>query len=484
MKGLKNFMRSNKKIEQIYVCKNNNTIISKFLIKFFDGSYFGYELPSFYNGLTHKKQLKELKKLMKELEVYLKRFQKQEGLAVDCFEHKNLIICKENSWLETYVDMMMMAINKENDKKLFNSENSNIFYGIGESLAAIICAIPPADASFILSFFSEIFFIKAILSNKNRDKVKFESYFVKKLKLYFSYLMLGLNLSFNFVDFDYNEEEQSINITLDKPDFLDRCENFSYLVEGIKSNTNLSEEDTKFILSLEEYILENPYFDYQTAYDSFTNLNIEYSVENEGDVEGAYYSSLNLIRIYNSDKITQEEKSLIMQHELLHCVSDLDNKVLNEGMTSLIRAEYFNNGIISDAYYDHVWLTKIFCELITPEKMLEAYSKDDMSIIEEEMLKINPNKEDYEKLMSLMNLFGKEFNTSSLNYRYMLSNEYSLSELFYFSFEPYYLNSDKVSEEAKQKIDEYIGYIGFWYKPINNKIYFNKGNEDNYVKKF
>lgn len=405
MKGLRNFfMQKNKEIEQIYVCKNSNSVISKFLIKFLDGSYNYYKLSSFYSELTCKNKMKELKKLMKKLEFYLKQFQKQKNLDVDCFDHKDLIICSESSFLETYVNMIITAINKENDLKLSNSENTKLKQGTFFSFLALLYVLLKVPISTHLStIVSEAYFICSIYNNKNRSRLKTEEYFIKKLKLYFSYFMFSLNIGLNFVDFDYDSSKNELDINIDKPEFLkDESEKISDLMKDVKLNAKLSKEDVAVIFSLEEFMLENPYFDYEGAYDSLTPLEVEYSSLSRGNVAGAYYSNLDLIRIYNSLEITKEEKEKIIQHELIHSVGGLGNITLNEGMTSLIQAEYFNDGVISDGYYDHVWLTRIFCELITPEKMLEAYSKDNMSIIEEEMLKINTNKEDYKRLISVM----------------------------------------------------------------------------------
>ena len=41
--------------------------------------------------------------------------------------------------------------------------------------------------------------------------------------------------------------------------------------------------------------------------------------------------------------------------------------------------------------------------------MLEAYTKNDMSIIKNEMLKLNPNESDYNNLMNKMQKYSDEY---------------------------------------------------------------------------
>ena len=53
-------------------------------------------------------------------------------------------------------------------------------------------------------------------------------------------------------------------------------------------------------------------------------------------------------------------------------------------------------------YEDYVLITKIFCELFGSDTMLETYSKNDISILKNSMLELNPNELECENLLSFI----------------------------------------------------------------------------------
>lgn len=247
-------------------------------------------------------------------------------------------------------------------------------------------------------------------------------------------------------------------------------------MEAFDKNPLINEEDLEIAITLKEYLEENPYIDHKELYETFATLGIihskNYSYENTAAV---YFPNDNIIETFDMAYNSNLEYEDVLEHELIHSTGRLENQLLNEGMASLLQAEYSNQHTINDSYYDHVIMTKIFCELITPEKMLEAYTKKDMQIIKDEMLKLNPNEAYYNNLIDAMQKYSEEYQERYTN---SLLNGSSVSEEDLPSYEftellSPYLRSEKVSDETKEQIRYYLGHLGYWID-VYSDFYFNK----------
>ncbi|MDE5586770.1 MAG: hypothetical protein K2I72_00170 [Bacilli bacterium] len=123
-----------------------------------------------------------------------------------------------------------------------------------------------------------------------------------------------------------------------------------------------------------------------------------------------------------------------------------------------------DNFLCTNGYVDELLITKIFCELITPDKMLEAYSKRDMSIIETELLKINPDSNTYHQLMELVNNFGdmsQEYvnNGNHLEFTNEIASQYR--EAFTQSISQYmYSENANFDDYQIERICRYLNAIG------------------------
>lgn len=226
--------------------------------------------------------------------------------------------------------------------------------------------------------------LATILSNKKFLRVVKHN---KKQKLYFSYLMISLNIGLNISNLCINYERINDEITLLKHS-ITMDNSFSdddslsmattpeaatnLIMEAFEKNPLINGNDLEVAFSLENYIKDNPYFDYEELYNTFSTLNIIYS-KNYYSVDHAaatYSSFFNRITMYKSSYYKNDSEAYedILQHEMIHSTGNLDNTLLNESMTSLLQLEYSNDITVNDAYYDHILFAKIFCELITPEK--------------------------------------------------------------------------------------------------------------------
>ena len=180
-------------------------------------------------------------------------------------------------------------------------------------------------------------------------------------------------------------------------------------MEAFQLNPFLDDKDLEIALSMEKYIENNPYLDYEKLYETFASFGMIHTDYDNNRFAGTTIRDLNIITIYDYENLKQDPYYIsTLQHEIIHLTGHLDNIVLNEGMTELLQAEYFNDGNAT-GYYEYVTLTKIFCELIGSDKMLEAYSTENMSLIKEEMLKINPSEHDYDSLMNTLQEYGTKY---------------------------------------------------------------------------
>lgn len=483
-------------VEKIYICQvedeNYKKYVEKVLIQYVDKSADFFSLPSDYLKMDENKREKERKKLRNNLE---KKYKK-----IGDVDRRKLIVVKEdNKLLKRYVDQYIINLKEKKSIKYeqMSQTYSMVFLGISTS-------VPPGFKvlNSIVSANYSVFALKENLKRQNLSKA--ESSLIKKLRLVFSALILGINIGHGAsnlsVDLDmfrelYTLEKESNEISRQRELILNELENpfeegmvtsvdaaTNLIMESFQLNPFFDERDIRVAQGLKQYIKENPYFDYERCYETFSSIQVIHVNEKNGNVAAS--SNSHEITIYNNESYSDEEYRLCLSHELVHQTGSLENRMLREGMTTLIVEEYLNDFQQSNGYYDQVLVTKIFCDLISPEKMMEAYSRNDMGIIETELLKLNPNLLDYQKLMKLLEDYAEG------DRKAMYKGE---SETWYDEHAPKfrerltecitpYLDSASLSgiEESKiERIVIYLDKIGCKYH-LEGPAYFNKNyNQSN-----
>ena len=390
--------------------------------------------------------------------------------------------------MKQYVDYQIEQIE---NKFYVETENKYMRDGLSDFLTAGLCYAFGGKFIVMLNTMLSIYsFNSAIKFNKRRDELKVESSSFKRLKLYFSYLMIALNVGLSVRNLSVNFEKMQYAITLvntacKQHEILSDLENHfsdsdsqflvttsdaatNLLMEAFQLNPFLDDKDLEIALSMEKYIENNPYLDYEKLYETFASFGMIHTDYDNNRFAGTTIRDLNIITIYDYENLKQDPYYIsTLQHVIIHLTGHSDNIVLNEGMTELLQAEYFNDGNAT-GYYEYVTLTKIFCELIGSDKVLEAYSTENMSLIKEEMLKINPSEHDYDSLMNAMQEYGT---------KYQMAN--GLEELpdvdkypFYLLLLPY-LKSDQLSETTQTEILHYIEHLDSKTNYNTFKFYFN-----------
>lgn len=200
------------------------------------------------------------------------------------------------------------------------------------------------------------------------------------------------------------------------------------IIHAAINNSNLSDEEKAIVYSFADIINDNPYIDSNSAYSSIGNVDIFYVPRPDGTSEtilGDFNFNKDIINIYTESDSLKRETQI---HELLHCLFTNYRNVnipvfLAEGVTEILVNEYFTpNPFVEDSSYPYeVALTKLLCEMVGPDRVLEAYTTGNMNVIKDELRKyegtgdattfINASDRVLERLES-----GREIDPETYNY--------------------------------------------------------------------
>ena len=435
-----------------------------------------------------------------EREKYERKIKKRLGkwLHLSKEDFASIVFIREED--EVSKQFILKTIGLLKDEKQNRKENVFHFVEISTFLPGTIFHILPLGA------LSAAFSTLAIRSNlKYQNLPRSSSEGIRKIKFAFSLCLLSMNTIFRIHDFSMNYEtmyhqyklshdiddvlsrRKIILDTVDNP-FDEEMITFSgemltdILMDSLEENPFLKECDLETALKLEQYIHDNPYLDYGNLYDDFSSFGVVDTDLTLGSIGGQKFDEF--IIVYDSSNRDLLSYQRILEHELVHRTGHLENSFLNEGMTSLIVYEYMEDFKVTDGYFDQLLVTKILCELITPEKMLEAYSKNNMNIIKNELLKLNPNEENYQAFMELLEQYGKEMKKAAKENRidefFQLKGPQFKEALCPFIYS--YMGTD-VEDKKRFNIVAYLHGIGQQMNIIGDP-YFNQAASDSYEKTY
>ena len=481
-------MKEIKEIKNIYICLDtieDNQIIKKILVEFMDNTKDYFMLSDCYYKNNFKKQDKLYHEFEKEIEPYINK-----ALETDykSGQSKLIMVHSNDEMLNSYVEKCITDIDKDEN---ISSENLHLTAACFSSLLSFL-----SPYSFF-KFFALSTSAFALSDNLSYMEDKKSKRFVKKVKALLSLLTIVLqidSLATGISDLSINSHEftrrqnlkeavsnkSNFRLSHENP-FSSKIQVFEddevdgIIMNAIENNSNLNSEDLSVAKSLVNYIEDNPYFDYEILYENLSSFSVVHSENYDcGNVASYYSVDYNVIEMLQDSYLSDEWYQKCLRHEIIHATGYLDNLILSEGMTAILEDEYGeDNSFYIDDYHDHRLITKIFCELITPDKMLEAFSKRDMSIIHDEMLKIYDDEETYQKLMSYFENYGTTYQDkktsilSDSDIPFLEYPKYQIKELL----TPYIENSN-ISEKQKNDINIYLAAIGDEYY-LDLKSYFN-----------
>lgn len=256
------------------------------------------------------------------------------------------------------------------------------------------------------------------------------------------------------------------------------------ILSGIDSNKYLTEEEKEIFKGMQYVIEDNPFTISKETYYSASCVKVKYGEGSKDGLVGYYIYPADLIGVLEDDST---HATII--HEFIHCLfhnyitKNLPN-YFSEGITELLVNEYF----MSEPYVEfysypfEISMIKLLCNMVGPEKVLEAYTTGDMNIIKNELV----NKSDYyennkeeaaeEFLHSIDRVFtyfeeGKKIPESSFQYIFKYTNEYFINhydmsshymdEFFYYRG----ILNLLVEEDPYQKYADYVIENGVYARP-------------------
>ena len=253
------------------------------------------------------------------------------------------------------------------------------------------------------------------LKNKIREVKKF-------IKMYILGLMTTLCL-FQLLDYlryknsiyyhdrlkltDQELEELEENLCDETGLDIDKDDN-AIILDAVIKNDNLTDEEKEFIYGYSELLNDNPYLDKSEAYNNLQKVDIIYNEDLDygDDVMGIYDGRKNRIEIKEETK-----NQAVLSHEVIHCIYDNDYYYNNpnffdEGMTELLSNEYFEEEPFKEemCYPFEIIMVKTLCEVVGEDVVLEAYSKESVSIVEKKIEEVTHLSNSKELISSMENI--------------------------------------------------------------------------------
>lgn len=262
-----------------------------------------------------------------------------------------------------------------------------------------------------------------------------------------------------------NDLEEKLGITIPE----EEAENY-ILLNSIFNNNNLTEEQQLETFNLIPLLSENDYINKEAFYNTLENLEIDYKDRPdfiEDSIIGTYFFPLRNISIYVAEE--DDENDEILNHEKIHSIyTNINNftlpRFLCEGMTELLKNEYFSNHPYSElrSYIYETTFVKLICELVGEDKVLEAYSTGNMDLIYDKLDSIYGLPGDSKKIITKIDEIFEKY--------YDLDYSFSKDDLknLIVQLENYFVKTE--SEELEGLTD--FGYLIYDSRIINNAFYY------------
>ena len=293
-----------------------------------------------------------------------------------------------------------------------------------------------------------------------------------------------LRLSDDELDDLEKELSSEVGVTITRDDN-------ALVLNAAVENENLTDEEKEIIYNYVDLLNDNPYLDKDAAYDNLRNLEIEYDEDADygEDVMGVYMGGFDdKIEIIKDDS----ERGTI-SHELVHCIYGDKNfkknpKFFNEGRTELLTNEYFSSNpfVETTSYLYEIHMVKILCEIVGEDKVLEAYSKEDIGIVERELTKKTQLSNPEELIESMSNISdaiqaGTKVSEEDVNNVQVLLSTYFENNVDEDSIEyEMYLYNSEMMQLALDKHPQVSYLYNEVSKGIYTKVYFSKKLKEKY----
>ena len=190
------------------------------------------------------------------------------------------------------------------------------------------------------------------------------------------------------------------------------------IFDSIQSLNQLTDEEKEYMLLLEEYIKDNPYIDLDDVYKKLTTVNVTECSATDKDfylVADDNTAACNILPtnhiIYFDDNNTDFKKESFV-HEYYHSIGNFGfaprYKHLNEGFTEYLTFETLTDEEFTGSYNKECLCVRYVMALIGKEKILEAYSKKNASILDEALENVLGTMEKVYRFENLINSYCED----------------------------------------------------------------------------
>ena len=190
------------------------------------------------------------------------------------------------------------------------------------------------------------------------------------------------------------------------------------IFDSIQSLNQLTDEEKEYMFLLEEYIKDNPYIDLDDVYKKLTTVNVtECSATDKNFylVADDNTAACNILPtnhiIYFDDNNTDFKKESFV-HEYYHSIGNFGfaprYKHLNEGFTEYLTFETLTDEEFTGSYNKERLCVRYVMALVGKEKILEAYSKKNASILDEALENVLGTMEKVHRFENLINSYCED----------------------------------------------------------------------------
>ena len=352
------------------------------------------------------------KKLVKEII----KFSNQEECTIDdLYQNKKITVYKDYKKHKSIKKILNDYSDFSFSKKLLDLFSpfiilNSILLFIFTNFIYIGNAMIDACYTALTSYFISAFSIPTLKANKIGKK-----YNIKGIKKYGFITIFSLIMSFSSLYQKYFPSLKTIPYYFelthtdieDTGYYEDLSEEEKHLkacetvFRNIKFNPYLEDDELEALKSLEPFVLNNPYLDMSDVLQKFMTIDVKEKY-NLNERDGAmYFPPAN--RVYYFYNTWDGEKESALIHEYLHSIGSLNNKVLNEGMTSLLAGDIQKcDNMYYDGYILQRYCMQYVISIVGSDLALEAYSKSDTSIIDNELALKFGSMEAVEEFYSLL----------------------------------------------------------------------------------
>lgn len=190
------------------------------------------------------------------------------------------------------------------------------------------------------------------------------------------------------------------------------------IFDSIQSLNQLTDEEKEYMFLLEEYIKDNPYIDLDDVYKKLTTVNVTECSATDKDfylVADDNTAACNILPtnhiIYFDDNNTDFKKESFV-HEYYHSIGNFGfaprYKHLNEGFTEYLTFETLTDEEFTGSYNKERLCVRYVMALVGKEKILEAYSKKNASILDEALENVLGSMEKVHRFGNLINSYCED----------------------------------------------------------------------------